>query len=88
MAALNRQIHGLIASSAHNRFLLRALSTIADTMILLPTTLSDEARARAAHEEHLAIVEAIEARDREGAERAAREHMRAAQKFRVMKLMT
>lgn len=88
MAALNRKIHGLIASSAHNRYLLRALSTIADTMILLPTTLTDRARAEASHREHREMLAAIEARDRDAAEQAARQHMRSAQQFRVARLMT
>lgn len=87
LSAINQQIHRLIYSSAHNRYLLRSLSTLADTMTLLPTMLGDHERAKVAHEEHLSLIEAIEARDPDRAEVAARQHLRSAQQRRLEWLM-
>src|SRR5262249_9247585 len=81
--ALNIQIHRLIYSSAHNRYLVRSLLALSDTLALLPTMLGDTARAKQAHEEHLELLAAIEARDPLAAESAARSHLRAAQQRRL-----
>jgi DNA-binding GntR family transcriptional regulator len=81
--ALNKRIHNLIYSSAHNRYLLRSLTSMSDTMALLPTMLGDPERAKEAHEEHLVLLAAIEARNSEAAEAAARRHLQAAQRKRL-----
>jgi len=81
--SLNLQIHRLIYSSAHNRYLVRSLLTLSDTMALLPTMLGDTERAKQAHEEHLELLAAIEARDPLAAESAARKHLRSAQQRRL-----
>lgn len=80
---LNQQIHGLIYLAAHNRFLLKSLENLESTTTLLPTMLGDPERAREAHEEHLAILHAIQARDTDLAETAAQNHMRTARRLRL-----
>ncbi|UXS03819.1 FCD domain-containing protein [Agrobacterium tumefaciens] len=51
---------------------------------MLPSLLDQEERARLAVEEHHAIVEALLRRDRDAAEDAARAHVRASQKHRML----
>ena len=46
LSRINQQVHRLLYFAAHNRYLLRSLSTLADTMTLLPTMLGDEERAK------------------------------------------
>jgi DNA-binding GntR family transcriptional regulator len=79
----NRKIHGLICLAAHNRFLTRALDNMEVTMTLLPTLLGDVDRARYAHEEHLAILDAVRNRDPGRAEHAARSHITTSRKLRL-----
>ncbi|MBK3735217.1 FCD domain-containing protein [Azospirillum brasilense] len=84
MAEHNRRFHEAIYRSAHNRYLLRTLNALQDPLSLLSkTTFSLTERRTAAHPEHVAIVEAIRARDPERAECAARAHIRAAQQARL-----
>lgn len=83
LATVNQRLHGLLYLAAHNRYLLRSLEQLAATMSLLPTLLTHGGRAEQAHAEHRAILQAIVARDGEGAEAAARRHARAAQKHRL-----
>jgi DNA-binding GntR family transcriptional regulator len=52
-------------------------------MSLLPSLLTRDGRAQAAHAEHRAILKAIGKRDGDAAEAAARTHARAAQKHRL-----
>lgn len=87
LANLNRLIHSAIYRAAHNRFLEKSLLGLRDSMALLGgTTLRIEGRCAAAHQEHLAILEAIRERDEARAEQAARAHIRNAQRMRL-KLM-
>ncbi|MFC4352623.1 GntR family transcriptional regulator [Fodinicurvata halophila] len=87
LANLNRLIHSAIYRAAHNRFLEKSLLGLRDSMALLGgTTLAIEGRCTAAHQEHLAILDAIRARDEVRAEQAARAHIRNAQRMRL-KLM-
>jgi DNA-binding GntR family transcriptional regulator len=84
MAAHNRRFHEAIYRSAHNRYLLKSLNALQDPLSLLSTTtfvLAD--RRTSVHPEHVAIVDAIRARDPERAERASRAHIRAAQQARL-----
>ena len=81
---INRNFHRLMMLAAHNRYLLRSLSQLALTMSLLPSLLDKGDRASAAAAEHRAIVEALLARDREAAEKAARAHIRSSQQHRML----
>jgi DNA-binding GntR family transcriptional regulator len=83
LSELNERLHGLLYLAAHNRFLLRSLEQLSVTMALLPTMLTDPARAREGHEEHVAILAALQARDGDAAEAAVRAHIRSAQRHRI-----
>jgi DNA-binding GntR family transcriptional regulator len=85
LAEHNRRFHRALHQAAHNRYLLRALSSISDALLLLgPTTLDLPGRAAAAREEHARIVAAIAARDGPAAEAAARAHIAAAHEARLV----
>lgn len=82
---LNRRFHQSIYRMAHNRYLLDILTKSHDYMVLLrKTTYHVPGRNQTAYHEHAAIVEAIKARDSNGAEEAARRHIREAQRIRMM----
>jgi DNA-binding GntR family transcriptional regulator len=84
LAQVNHEIHNTIYEAAHNRYLLRTLHELHDSLALLTsTTFSVEGRGERAVKEHKDIVDAIEKRDGERAERAARAHIRAAQEARL-----
>ena len=85
--AINQRWHHLIHMSAHNRFLLRSLSGLADTMALLPTMLGDQARADQSHAEHIQVLHAIQQRQPAAAEDAMRAHLRSAQRYRLSGLV-
>ncbi|ARC38749.1 GntR family transcriptional regulator (plasmid) [Paracoccus yeei] len=84
LVEINRNFHRLMMLAAHNRYLLRSLSQLTLTMSLLPSLLDKGDRAQSAAEEHRAIVKALLARDREGAEEAARKHIRSSQQHRML----
>lgn len=86
-SAINQQVHTLVHRAAHNRYLLRSLAQLNDTMALLPTMLGDPVRALEAHAEHRAILEALERRDGDAAEAAMRSHIGSAQNHRVAWLL-
>jgi DNA-binding GntR family transcriptional regulator len=89
MAVINRQFHQSIYDAAHNRYLIQTLGELLDTMALLQTTtFSVGSRPPVAHKEHAAMLKAIEQRDPDGAERAARLHIRNALKIRLHMLLT
>jgi len=80
---LNRRFHQAIYEAAHNQYLLQTLDTLNDSMALLHSaTFRVPSRRPQTDEEHRHIVEAIEKRDPEAAEKAAREHIRQAQRTR------
>ncbi len=84
VANLNRLFHDAIAEAAHNRYLMTMLDGMHDTVMLLPsTTFAAEGRQGAAIGEHAAILDAIERRDPDAAERFAREHIRNARDTRM-----
>ncbi len=87
LSAINQTLHRLIHMAAHNRFLLRSLSALSDTMTLLPTMLGDPDRAQQSHEEHLQVLEAIQRRQPAAAEEAMRRHLRSAQRHRLSALI-
>jgi DNA-binding GntR family transcriptional regulator len=84
LARLNRLFHEAMFRSAHNRFLMRAVHALRQSMVLLGrTTLAVPGRPETARAEHDAIVEAIARRDAEAASAAARAHIRAAYRARL-----
>jgi DNA-binding GntR family transcriptional regulator len=86
-AKLNKRFHVQIAEAAHNNYLSRALALLYDSMMLVPgTTFENPGRVAAVHSEHIAILDAIDARDAEGAEQAARLHIRKASDVRLQML--
>jgi DNA-binding GntR family transcriptional regulator len=88
LATTNQRIHGLLYLAAHNRYLLRSLEQLADTMALLPSLLTQGGRAEQAHAEHGALITALERRDGDAAEAAARSHARAAHRHRLAWLLS
>ncbi len=84
LAAINLRIHRTIYEAAHNRFLLRALNALSDSLALLgETTYRAEGRGDSALREHEKVVDAIEARDADAAESVAREHIRESREVRL-----
>lgn len=84
LAHLNREFHDAIHEAAHNRYLTRTLNELHDALTLLPSTTFEVAgRPELAVVEHRLIVEAIERRDPDAAEQAARDHIRRAQETRL-----
>jgi DNA-binding GntR family transcriptional regulator len=84
LALINREFHEAIHEAAHNRYLMRTLYELNDALALLPgTTFMVEGRPRIAVEEHARIIQAVEQRDADAAERAARHHMHKAQEARL-----
>lgn len=87
LAAANRQFHDVIYRCAHNRYLLKTLNSLHDTMALLgETTLVSPERRKVTIEEHTGILNAILVRDPDLAEQRMREHIRAAQRVRLRRL--
>lgn len=84
VAQLNRSLHAAIYEAAHNKYLLTILEGMHDTLMLLPsTTFVVPGRQNTAVAEHKAILDAIERRDPDAADRLAREHIRMARDTRL-----
>jgi DNA-binding GntR family transcriptional regulator len=84
LARNNASFHSILYRAAHNRYLLRTLASLQDSLILLgPSTLGLPERRQTAIDEHEVIVHAIGKRDPTAAEAAARAHIRAAHKARL-----
>jgi DNA-binding GntR family transcriptional regulator len=84
-AQLNRDFHAVIYRAAANRYLLRSLHTLQDTIMRLrSTTFSISGRPRQAIREHQAIQSGIAKRDPDAAEAAARLHIREALRSRML----
>ena len=84
LAELNRQFHQGIYDAAHNRFLLKALHALRDSMALLPsTTYALPERPPLAQSEHRDILQAIENHDQAAAEKAAQAHIAQAERARL-----
>jgi DNA-binding GntR family transcriptional regulator len=80
----NRAFHQQIRNSARNRYLSAALENLRITLAMLSgSTLKERSRREAVVREHAAIVERIAARDPDGAEKCARQHILAAFRVRV-----
>lgn len=82
----NRRFHQAVHRGAHNRYLEKSLAAINDLGLLGSPLMSLPHRAQAAVAEHGQIVEAIQRRDPDAAEEAARSHVRAAQRERLKRL--
>jgi DNA-binding GntR family transcriptional regulator len=84
LARHDRQFHHAIYHTAHNRYLLKSLDSLRDTMVLLGhSTYTEPRRCAAAQQEHERIFRAIEEGKPETAEVVAREHVRSAQQARL-----
>lgn len=84
LAEISRRFHAAIYAAAHNRYLLKALNALADSLALLrSTTYEVPGRAAAARCEHRQIADAIKGRDRDAAERVARAHIATAETARL-----
>lgn len=79
LARSNRRFHKQIHLASHNRFLVQQLDLVHRSMALMATTsLAVDGRGAIALSEHNRIVDAIEARDEEGADKALRDHISVA----------
>ncbi|WP_174503272.1 GntR family transcriptional regulator [Acidiphilium sp. C61] len=86
LALNNRLFHRQILTASRNRYLHDMLESLRLSLALLGgTTLAVAGRAATAVEEHRAILERIAARDTDGAEAAARGHIRAAFQARILR---
>lgn len=84
LAANNRLFHETLYQSAHNRYLLKTLNTLRESMALLGnTTLALPGRSSTALQEHQAIVHALEQRDAAAAEAATVSHIKEAYRARL-----
>ena len=87
LARHNRLFHEAIHRGAHNRYLEKSLAAVNDTMHLLgPSQLLIPERAQQSQAEHAELFEYIRNHDADGAEAAARRHVRSAQQQRVKNL--
>ncbi|WP_126975171.1 GntR family transcriptional regulator [Frigidibacter oleivorans] len=81
---LNRQFHRTLLEAARNRFLVKSMSALQKTLLILgPSTLTEAERAVSAVEEHRAVLVALQARDGQAAEAAMRLHVDAALSARL-----
>ena len=84
LGRLNYALHQTIQGAAQNRYLVTSLNVLRDGMMLISSTnLHSPTRAKAAHDEHCRIVEAIERGDADGARAAARAHVVAAHEAKL-----
>ncbi|MGE0765277.1 MAG: GntR family transcriptional regulator [Hyphomicrobiaceae bacterium] len=87
LARINRRFHASIHEAAHNRYLSQSLDDFSDTLALLRgTTFSIRGRWKNELAENVELVDAIERRDCDAAERVARQNMRTALEVRLRML--
>ena len=87
LARHNRRFHEALHRGAHNRYLEKSLDAVADSIGLLGASqMLMPDRAKTAANEHAELVRAIEKRDPDAAEEAARHHVRSAQRERLKTL--
>ncbi|SDE87802.1 DNA-binding transcriptional regulator, GntR family [Paracoccus isoporae] len=87
LVQLNRQFHRRLLDAARNRFLLRAMASVENTLLILGTSsMQIPDRARQAVAEHREVLDALLARDGSAAEAAMRRHMERAQFARLQRL--
>ncbi|WP_169544098.1 GntR family transcriptional regulator [Sneathiella aquimaris] len=74
---INWELHHAIYNAAHNRFLIKALGAISDSMALLRgVKYIPEGRPQKLYDEHSLIIKAIKERDPDAADQAAQNHIR------------
>ena len=84
-ARANTLFHEAIYQAARNDYLMRMLEDLNDSLALLPlTTFQIPGRSGEARHEHAVMLDAIERRDPEGAEQAARTHIHKALEGRLI----
>lgn len=84
----NRDFHKAIYRSAHNRYLMKTLSSLQSPMLLLgPATAIDPDRLESAYAEHVELVDCIARRDVEGAKASIAKHLDAGQRARTRQLL-
>ncbi|PKR52989.1 GntR family transcriptional regulator [Thalassospira marina] len=84
VAEINRLFHQALYRMGNNRYLIDALNSLSNAMALLGgTTLQYDGRPQSAYDEHRDIVENIRAGNGDGADAAARLHIRNAQRLRI-----
>jgi DNA-binding GntR family transcriptional regulator len=84
LAKTNRAFHQQVRDAGRNSFLSQALENLRLSLALLPgTTLGAPGRGAASVQDHAEIVAQIAARDPDGAEATARQHIRNAFKTRI-----
>ena len=84
---LNSQFHMTLLDAAKNRYLVKSVSALQKTLLILgPTTLTEPKRAKDAVTEHQAVIEALLSRDGDRAEAAMRTHIEAAHRVRLRAL--
>ena len=84
LARANRRFHRQIHRASHNRYLVQQLDLVYRSMALMASTsLAAEGRSERALEEHVAIVDAIEAGDGEAAYQALKAHISTAFETRL-----
>jgi len=87
IAVLNRQFHARLLDASRNRFLERSMAAIENAMLIIgPTSMGSEGRAKEAVEEHKALVQCLFDRDGGSAEAVMRAHMERAQLTRLRML--
>jgi DNA-binding GntR family transcriptional regulator len=87
LAQHNQRFHDAIRRGAHNRYLVKSLSAVNDSMVLLgKSQMLLPERAKAAFTEHSEISSAIAKRNADLAEETTRKHVRAAQRERLKRL--
>lgn len=80
----NREFHEVLAAAAHNIPLVDLQKRITRQIDAIPgTTLADDDRWATAHAQHIALVDAIEARDSAAAGDLAAQHMEGARDLRL-----
>ncbi|NVF15794.1 GntR family transcriptional regulator [Vreelandella maris] len=80
----NKLFHSTLYRCAHNRYLLKMLNSLQESMMLLGrSTLAKPGRPEIARKEHQEIINALEARDPKTAEQLSRTHIREAYKTRL-----
>jgi DNA-binding GntR family transcriptional regulator len=88
LISLNRRFHGAVCEAAHNRYLIQTLDGMHDALALLHSnTFRVPNRTNESDAEHRRIVLAIERRNPDEAETAARDHVRQAQRTRFAMLV-
>ena len=88
LATNNRLFHETLYRSAHNRYLLKTLNALYESIAMVRTSLAySKERIELTIKQHQQIVAAIERQDSKTAEEVARAHVRAAGKARLALLL-